>query len=100
VLDPTCGEVAVVRPDRVGAELVYPVPAPEFRLSRIDVDGADATLDRRGAQLLLCVSGEVTARAGGDALSLRAGAAAYVSAAEPAVTIGGAGAVFRATAGL
>jgi mannose-6-phosphate isomerase len=100
VLDPTCGEVAVVRPDRVGAELVYPVPAPEFRLSRIDVGQADVTLDRRGAQLLLCVAGEVTARAGAEALRVRAGAAAYVSATEPAVTLRGGGAVFRATAGL
>ena len=44
------------------AEAVYATPAPDFRLSRITVDGAAVTLPARGAQLLLVTDGELTVK--------------------------------------
>ena len=108
VLDFDAEPPRVLRPERVGAEWVYPVPVEEFRLSRLDVEGAPVTLDRRGPQLLLCVAGEVTCSPAaqpaegddaGGTLRLTAGQAAYAAADDPEVTLRGSGTVFRATAG-
>lgn len=95
-----------------GHEVVYHTPTPEFRLSRLDWAGGDiepAALDgpvehgSPGPQVLLCVAGTaVLEAADGRKLELPRGAAAWVAAADPPVTVRGTGdecRVFRATTG-
>ena len=64
ILDATPGPPRLVDPVPVGAfEQEYPVPAPQFRLSRLDLpaDGSAVVLaDVAGPQLLLCTSGAAT----------------------------------------
>jgi mannose-6-phosphate isomerase len=76
-------------------EHLYPTPAPEFRLSRIDVAGP-VGLSGGGPELLLCMDGKV--RLSGE-LTLHRGEAAFVAAADPPVTLDGSGTVYRATVG-
>ncbi len=103
VLDFRDGSVPVVRARRVDAhEFSWDTPAPEFRLSRMDVgdDGCRREVD--GPEILLCVEGEVTLApaSGGPPLLLRRGEAAFVAAAAGGYRLDGAGSVFRAAAGL
>lgn len=94
VLDYRPTVAPVVRASREGDEWVYPTPADEFRLSRIELDGQRAvTLSRRGPEVLLCVAGEILA----DGLTLRKGASAFVPASDGPYQLRGQGTVFRAT---
>jgi mannose-6-phosphate isomerase len=77
------------------AEAVYATAAPDFRLSRITVDGTAITLPPRGAQLLLVTDGELTVK---DTL-LRRGDSVFIGADEGEVAISGRGTAFRATTG-
>ncbi len=100
VLDVTAGPAPVVQPRTVGAELVYEVPVPDFRLSRIEPAGASAIIGDAGPQILLTVDGEVrVADRGGSGVSLPRGAAAWVPSGRQ-VTIAGTGTVYRATTNL
>jgi mannose-6-phosphate isomerase len=91
VLDPVAGPVTVLRPS--GApEAVYPTPAAEFRLSRLDVK-APVTLKRWGPDLLLVTGGAV--RVAGETLTK--GQSVFVPFSDGPVTVDGAGTVFRAT---
>lgn len=78
--------------DRVG-EAAYETPAPEFRLSRIDLDasgtgaGAATTFDPDGPQILLCTSGAAKIGCGSQSLMLERGAAAWISASDSEVHI-------------
>jgi mannose-6-phosphate isomerase len=73
-------------------EVVYETPAPEFRLSRVRVDG-DVTRRTSGPELLLCTEG----RARADDVALASGCAAFVPARAGSYTITGNATLFRAT---
>ena len=83
------------------AEEGYPVPVPDFRLSRLSLASGAPALDLpAGApQILLCTAGQALLRdATGAELALRPGESAYAGAAER-LTAQGAGTLFRATVG-
>lgn len=91
------GPAKVLTP--VGApEAVYETPAPEFRLSRIDL-AAPVTLARRGPEVLLVTRGDVEVTCGGEVLDLAQGESVFVGADEGALELAGEGRVFRATVG-
>lgn len=81
-------------------EMVYPAPAAEFRLSLLHlVAGGPLVLGSGRPQILLCADGGATATSGDSRLVLGRGDAVFVAAADPPVTLVGAGSVFRATVG-
>jgi mannose-6-phosphate isomerase len=106
VVDFSTGPVPAVRGRRDGAgELVYPVPAAEFRLSRLDLDGGldgdERVLFRAGPQVLLVVAGEVVATdATGTRWLVGPGGSLWVPADAGVIRLSGTGTVFRATDGL
>lgn len=84
-----------------GGEAVFPTPATEFRLSRIELAGEPGVLlAPRGPQVLLCVDGAVRAVGDSGAVELARGQSAYSGADDGEVTLSGRGMVFRATSGL
>jgi len=85
------GPVEVLKPTGM-VEQFYEAPAPEFRLSRIAVNGP-YTPSRMGPELLLCTGGEVSA--GG--LVLEPGESLFCPAADPSYVIDGMGELFRCT---
>ena len=108
VLDFSYGQMPV----QTGAEVashhfVYPTPAAEFELSRLEWGSGSeqpVRIDHAGPQILICVDGAVTLRrADGVELPLRRGESAWLAAADPAVDVvptGRPALVFRATAGI
>jgi mannose-6-phosphate isomerase len=72
----------------------FVVPVPDFTLSIINLDGSHQ-IPAGSPQILLCTSGAAGVSAGGDAVALRRGSAAFVAAGN-AVTVSGTGTVFRA----
>ena len=97
VLDARSLPVPRVVPVRAGAELVYPSPAPHFRLAEVTVDRTPARLDERGPQLLLCTEGTIAVTAGGRRVEMTSGQAAVASAAAGIAEVAGRGTLFRAT---
>lgn len=94
VLDFTDGPPRILRP--VGTpEGVYDTPAPDFRLSRLTLEGQPFALPAGAPQLLLVTAGTVEV----GAEQLAPGEAVFVGADE-AVTLSGRGTVFRATTNL
>lgn len=79
------------------AEWAYPVPAQEFRLSRIS--GA-AVVPGGTPQILLVLDGKFTLRRDGTEAALGRGQAAFVSAAGGPVELHGTGTAFRVTTNL
>ncbi|MGC4932962.1 mannose-6-phosphate isomerase, class I [Gordonia sp. DT30] len=74
----------------VGAERIYLTPAPEFRLSRVELDGTGLTqpssisFDMPGPQILAVLSGTVEVRPiGGAPLTIPAGRAAWLTDSDP-----------------
>jgi len=93
VLDFDAPETVVLTPRSEGPdESVYPAPAREFRLSRLDVRG-EVRRDVSGPEILLVTRGSV--RAG--ELVLEAGRAAFVPAASGRYALTGDATVYRAT---
>jgi mannose-6-phosphate isomerase len=83
-------------------EQTYETPAPEFRLSRIEVGaGANFQTERvLGPEILLCVGGRLVARsARGDAHEIAQGTALFVPASDRGYEIAGSGQLFRAAVG-
>ncbi|QKT07851.1 mannose-6-phosphate isomerase, class I [Gordonia sp. X0973] len=89
-----------VSPDRlsptvsvVGAERVYSTPAPEFRLSRVELDGtglhAPSTIsfDMPGPQILAVTSGRIDVRGGGQSLTAESGRAVWLADSDPDVVV-------------
>ncbi len=78
---------------RRDGEVVYETPAPEFSLSRIDLDasgagaGAATTFEPDGPQIVLCTSGAAKLGCGSQSLMLERGAAAWISASDNEVHI-------------
>lgn len=88
VLDFTPTSDLVIRPEVTddGFEMVYATPAPEFAVSVLNLDGqflgheVDAPARHDGPQVLLCTEGSAEVRAKTGVLTLKRGAAAWVSA--------------------
>ncbi|WP_070378007.1 mannose-6-phosphate isomerase, class I [Rhodococcus sp. WMMA185] len=92
VLDFDSVDIPVVEPEEIGSsgEFVYPTPAPEFVLARIDLSHsgpAEHRLDSEGPQILLCTAGSVELNCGSDSLELSQGNAAWIAAEDPAVEV-------------
>ncbi len=102
VLDFTPGPVQVLQGEASPTrELVYPTPAAEFRLARVDVGRAEREITHPGPQVLLVTEGSVTVRDGaGRALTAGRGQSVWVAATDKDVRLTGSGTVFRATDGL
>jgi mannose-6-phosphate isomerase len=102
VLDFTPGDVQVLHGDPVGAgQWLYPTPASQFRLWRLQPDADGIELRHDGPQVLLTVDGklEVTG-ADGRHLTLERGRSVWIAANEGPIRISGSGTAFRATDGL
>ena len=102
VLDFTAGDVEVLHGDEVRpGEVVYPTPAPEFRLSRLTLSSEPLDLDHDGPQVVLVVEGSATVTDGdGRTVEVARGHSVWVAAADVGVRITGSGLAFRATDGL
>ncbi|RPA13041.1 mannose-6-phosphate isomerase, class I [Gordonia sp. OPL2] len=96
VLDFTPADVADITPRirTVGAERIYLTPAPEFRLSRVELDGtgllyaSSICFDMPGPQILTVLQGSIDVRpAGGHPISVRAGQAIWIGDDEPDVVV-------------
>jgi mannose-6-phosphate isomerase len=87
----------VPTPARDG-EWVYPTPAEEFELSRIELEGAGGRRERvpRGPEVLLVSAGRVALGWGSGTLDLGPGSSAFVPASSPPYALSGDGTVFRA----
>jgi mannose-6-phosphate isomerase len=82
-------------------EWIYQTPSPEFRLSRIEIDGQWRPLHHPGPQILLAVDGDLRVRdKHGDDLTLGRGRSIWIPAADQEVSITGRGTVFRAIDGV
>ncbi|MDL9935652.1 mannose-6-phosphate isomerase, class I [Gordonia sp. ABSL1-1] len=78
----------------LGAERIYLTPAPEFRLSRVELDGTGLTgsssisFDIPGPQILSVLSGTIEVRPPvGEPMTVTAGQAAWIADEDPDVVI-------------
>ncbi|WP_082080274.1 mannose-6-phosphate isomerase, class I [Williamsia herbipolensis] len=78
----------------LGAEKIYSTPAPEFRLSRIDLDGtglqrsSSISLDAAGPQILTVIDGTIEVRSHtGEVVSVSAGHSLWLGDADPDVVV-------------
>jgi mannose-6-phosphate isomerase len=86
--------------DLGGGEVAWQPPVPDFRLTRLVVDGvAHPAPEVGGPQVVLCLRGSVTVRAGGAEVALAGGESAFVTAAAGPLELDGSGEVYRAAAG-
>ncbi len=97
------GDVEILRPEPVSAvEGVYPTPAPDFALSRIDLTDADrlGPGEDHGPEVLLCIEGlGRIGWNGSEPLAIERGESVFVPANAPAYELTGRGAFFRARVG-
>jgi mannose-6-phosphate isomerase len=102
VLDFADGPVAPLRARKLDdAESIYETPAPEFRLSVLDLAGKPPiTRTTDGAEILLATKGSAALHAGGTTTTLARGASAFVPASTKSYAIEGDGTVYRARAHL
>jgi mannose-6-phosphate isomerase len=83
----------VVRPVPVGpGVLTWPAPVREFALCKATVTGEPVTVPGHGPRILLCLRGRIEV----DGLTIGAGEAGFVPAAQPTVECTGHGVVFQA----
>jgi mannose-6-phosphate isomerase len=91
VLDFNGSDITILDPSphAGSADIVYPTPAPEFRLTRIELgaDLTDSVVPAGDPRILICTEGSVTVRCGTGELELDRGRAAWISADEPIATI-------------
>jgi mannose-6-phosphate isomerase len=101
VVDFSDRAVAPVPVRRLGEhETQYVTDAADFRLSTISVEsGRQWHSDRRGAELLLCVSGPARIDARGTSIELGRGESAFVGGDEGPYAVSGPAMLFRATVG-
>jgi mannose-6-phosphate isomerase len=99
--------VPVLEPRALGGGLfVYDSPAPEFRLYRAELGGAEISLPGAGgARIVLCTEGAALLRASGGAagtgdLAIGRGESCFVAAEDGAVTAAGPATAFIAATGL
>jgi mannose-6-phosphate isomerase len=87
--------------DLGGGEVAWQPPVPDFRLTRVRVSGTSRPAPEvDGPQILLCLRGAVTVRAGGAEVALRGGESAFVTAAAGPLELAGDGEVYRAACGV
>lgn len=79
---------------------VYDAGVPDFRLLRVELDGAPRTLTVDGPTIVLATAGEITVAAGPARRVLVPGGAAYASADETELTLDGIGEAFVASPGV
>ncbi|MEE3852726.1 mannose-6-phosphate isomerase, class I [Gordonia sp. LSe1-13] len=96
VLDFTPADVGDLMPAvrTVGAERIYLTAAPEFRLSRVELDGtglryaSSICFDMPGPQILSVLTGSIDVRPmGGQPVTIPAGQAVWIGDAEPDVVV-------------
>ena len=89
-----------VTPRETDGGLVYPTPAREFQLGRLEIGEDDWTTAPDGPEILLCTEGELVARTDGpdgtEEVPLPRGASLFVPAATERYVLGGRGTAFRA----
>lgn len=95
-------DVPILRPEeRQNREWVYPSPAKEFSLSRIDLrrDGSFEGPEDRSVEILISVDGDarIIVPASGDVVALPRGASAIVPAAAPPYRITGGATIYKVT---
>jgi mannose-6-phosphate isomerase len=99
VLDFAPLDPPIVMPRDTNGELVYPTPAREFQLGRLELGDDDWTTAPDGPEILLCTAGTLVARATGphgtEELPLPRGASLFVPAATERYVLSGRGTVFR-----
>ncbi len=102
VLDFTPSPVRVLRGDAASeGETVYPSPAAEFRLSRLQVGEGPREITHPGPQVLLVTGGSITVRGENhDEVEVAQGQSLWIAARDKGIELRGAGTVFRATDGL
>ncbi|MFD4264182.1 mannose-6-phosphate isomerase, class I [Rhodococcus sp. NPDC058481] len=89
--EPLTGPVLTPSAVPGAATVVYETPAPEFALTRVDLDRAgdrhpaSVAFELAGPRILLCTSGSVTLRSGENVLELEQGCAAWIAASDPEV---------------
>jgi mannose-6-phosphate isomerase len=97
VLDFRAGPAELAPVETRGLELTYRTPAPEFALSRFDLDAQSAPVGPvNGPEIVVVTRGAATVRRGGEALELRPGASAFVPAKGGDYALDGTATVFRA----
>jgi len=97
VLDFHAGPAELVPVQTRGAERTYRTPAPEFALSRFDLDGGATPVGPvTGPEIVVATSGTATLHRGGETLALASGASAFIPAAGGDYTLVGTATVFRA----
>lgn len=100
ILDATPGEVPVLRPTDGDAVTPYPVPVPDFALSRIALDGAPVTIEVGGPTMVLATAGAVTVTSStGEEMHVPVGTVAFAGD-ENTLTVSGQGEAFVAGPGL
>ncbi len=102
VLDFGPGDVPVLRGDPgMPGEWVYPTPAREFRLSRLEPFAGQREITHDGPQVLLTVEGEIeVSDSTGKRLTVPRGRSVWVAAGDGRAWVSGPGTAFRATDGL
>jgi mannose-6-phosphate isomerase len=85
-------------PDGAG-EAVYAFETPEFRLSRVELDGGAHDVATAGPEIVICVDGGADLLAGDRRLALPRGGSAFVPASLAGYRVRGVGTVFRTTVG-
>jgi mannose-6-phosphate isomerase len=94
--------IPVLQPRSGAIEQTYETPAPEFRLSRLELRGSGTfrAERRHGPEILLCVAGRALALSSqGDTHDLAQGAAVFVPASDRDYELRGDGTIFRAAVG-
>jgi mannose-6-phosphate isomerase len=99
ILDTTPGPAPFVTPVALDdVETAYPVPVPDFALSRLALRADQPSeLPSGRPQILLVVDGAVEVAQGGSAQTLVRGQAAFFPAADPTAVLTGAATAFLAT---
>jgi mannose-6-phosphate isomerase len=89
VLDFGAPGVPILEAEPVGShEWRYRTPAPEFALSRFELDaGETVSLAPCGPQILLCTSGSATVECGGEHVELGQGRSVWLPASDPKLEI-------------
>ena len=79
---------------------VYPVPVPDFLLSRLEPSAGPIELDAGAAHLLLVTAGSISVRepAGGEHRDLAQGESVFLAAGRSPISVSGGGTAFVATA--
>lgn len=81
-------------------ERAYVTPAPDFRLSRIELSARESARPlRRGPEILLSVRGSMLLECGRAAVPLAQGTAVFIAASDGEYVLSGEGTAFRATVG-